>query len=64
MHSVWHWDGAPLSPRVPNDMEETFEVVRSFMENERETMIEEELRLTDAEAGGFWPIYYDEPSIV
>ena len=39
------------------DMEATFEMVRGFMENERETMIEEELRLTDAEAEGFWPIY-------
>jgi len=39
------------------DMEATFEMVRSFMENEREAMIEEELRLTDAEADGFWPIY-------
>ena len=39
------------------DMEATFEMVRSFMEAEREVMIEEELRLTDAEAEGFWPIY-------
>ena len=41
------------------DMEATFEMVRGFMENERETMIEEELRLTDAEAEGFWPVYED-----
>ena len=40
-----------------SDMEATFEMVRSFMEVEREVMIEEELRLTDEEAEGFWPIY-------
>ena len=39
------------------DVEATFEMVRSFMENEREVMIEEELRLTDTEAEGFWPVY-------
>lgn len=39
------------------DMEATFEMVRGFMEAEREVMIEEELRLTNAEAEGFWPIY-------
>ena len=38
-------------------MEETLSLVRGFMEHEREVMIEEELRLTDQEADGFWPIY-------
>ena len=38
-------------------MEETVAMVRGFMEHEREVMIEEELRLTDDEAEGFWPIY-------
>ena len=49
--------GLSVAAAQDGDMEATFEVVRSFMENERETMIEEELRLTDTEAAGFWPIY-------
>lgn len=49
--------GSGIAAAQDADMEATFEMVRSFMENEREAMIEEELRLTDAEAEGFWPIY-------
>ena len=49
--------GSGIAAAQDADMEATFEMVRGFMENERETMIEEELRLTDAEAEGFWPIY-------
>ncbi len=49
--------GLSVAAAQDGDMEATFEMVRSFMENERETMIEEELRLTDTEAEGFWPIY-------
>ncbi len=49
--------GFSVAAAQDGDMEATFEMVRSFMENERETMIEEELRLTDTEAEGFWPIY-------
>ena len=49
--------GWGIAPAQDSDMEATFEMVRNFMEVEREVMIEEELRLTDAEAEGFWPIY-------
>jgi len=40
-------------------MEETFEMVRDFMATERDLTIEEELRFTNAEGDGFWPIYED-----
>ncbi len=39
------------------DMEATYEMVRGFMSVERETMIAEELRLSEAERDGFWPLY-------
>ncbi len=40
-------------------MEEAFEMARLFMAVERELVIEEELRFSEAEEEGFWPIYED-----
>ncbi|TDJ30788.1 MAG: hypothetical protein E2O55_00695 [Gammaproteobacteria bacterium] len=39
------------------DVEATYEMLRGFMSVERETMIAEELRLSEAERDGFWPLY-------
>ena len=39
------------------EMEETFAMVREFMTTERELTIGEELRLSDDESDGFWPVY-------
>lgn len=38
-------------------IEATYEMLRGFMSVERETMIAEELRLSEAERDGFWPLY-------
>ncbi len=39
------------------DMAATYEMLRGFMSVERETMIAEELRLSEAERDSFWPLY-------
>jgi len=39
------------------DMAATYEMLRGFMSVERETMIAEELRLSEEERDGFWPLY-------
>ncbi len=38
-------------------LEATYEMLRGFMSVERETMIAEELRLSEAERVSFWPLY-------
>ena len=39
------------------DMAATYEMLRGFMSVERETMIAEELRLSEEERDRFWPLY-------
>jgi hypothetical protein len=43
----------------PQQIEETFDKIRSFMELEREELISDELQLSRREARAFWEVYED-----